>query len=91
MKHMQLKIEGRVQGVGYRWSAQNKAQELELAGWVRNQPDGTVLLEAEGEEAALHALRRWCEEGPPGARVSRVVDAYREAGGDLPRPFRIGR
>lgn len=91
MKRMHLKIEGRVQGVGFRWSTQQKAQELELAGSVRNEADGSVTLEAEGDETALHELRRWCEKGPPGARVARVVDRYQDARSDLARPFRIAR
>lgn len=91
MQRMHLRIEGRVQGVAFRASARSKARELGLSGWVRNEPDGSVTLEAEGEESQLHELRRWCEKGPPMARVERVHDRYAEAGGDLPQPFGVDR
>lgn len=72
MKHHKLRIRGKVQGVWYRASARNKAVELGLRGFVRNEPDGSVYAEAEGEESALQSFRRWCEEGPERARVERV-------------------
>ncbi len=71
-KQLQIHIIGKVQGVYYRASTQQKAQELGLCGWVRNEVDGSVSLKAEGEEAALKELARWCEVGPPLARVSKV-------------------
>lgn len=46
-----LTISGRVQGVGFRYSAQQKAMELNLVGWVKNKPDGTVELEVEGDRS----------------------------------------
>jgi acylphosphatase len=63
---------GRVQGVGYRVSARKKAAELGLAGWVRNLPDGTVEVYAQGASAPLAALRDWLRLGPPGAKVAEV-------------------
>ncbi len=72
MKHYKLHIKGKVQGVWYRASARRKAEELGLRGYVRNEPDGTVYAEAEGEEASLQAFVRWCEEGPEQARVEQV-------------------
>lgn len=65
-----LVIRGRVQGVFYRASAQEKATELELTGWVRNRADNTVEIVAEGEREDLDALIEWCYVGPPDAYVT---------------------
>jgi acylphosphatase len=67
------RISGRVQGVGFRYSAYREAAGLGLVGWVRNLDDGDVEVLAEGESGALAAFREWLEEGPPGAWV-RAVD-----------------
>ena len=56
MESIHLEVHGRVQGVGFRWYIVEKAQELDLAGWVRNRPDGRVELVAEGDEKDLDAL-----------------------------------
>ena len=69
---MRLIIEGRVQGVGYRWWAVREATALGLDGWVRNRRDGKVELFAIGEKGALQRLAELCHEGPAGARVLRV-------------------
>jgi acylphosphatase len=68
-----LTIRGRVQGVWYRGSMQEEAARLGVTGWVRNQPDGSVAAEAQGERAAVDALVAWAHEGPPGARVNGVT------------------
>jgi len=73
-----LTIRGKVQGVGYREGCRRCAHELGLSGWVRNLPDGTVAVEAEGRPQDLMALRIWCERGPLPARVISV-DARRLA------------
>jgi acylphosphatase len=65
-------VSGRVQGVGFRWSARYAAQELGLVGRVRNLPDGRVEAEAAGTPDQLAAFRAWLREGPAGARVLRV-------------------
>lgn len=70
-----LTVLGDVQGVGYRAATQRRACELGLGGWVRNRPDGSVELEAEGHQRALHDLLLWCEQGPPLARVRRVISS----------------
>ena len=64
---------GRVQGVGYRLSCQRQARQLGLSGWVRNRPDGTVEVEAEGPVQLLGELQMWCSRGPQGADVSGVT------------------
>lgn len=65
-------VDGRVQGVYYRASAQARASELGLRGWVRNLPDGRVELRAQGTRARVEALVEWCRKGPPAARVSAI-------------------
>ena len=67
-----LTVRGKVQGVGYREACCRSAQDLGLSGWVRNLPDGTVELEAEGKPFNLTALLMWCEHGPLTARVTSV-------------------
>jgi acylphosphatase len=66
------RITGRVQGVKYRATAQREARQRGLTGWVRNEPDGAVLIEVEGDPAAVDAFLAWGTEGPPGARVAAV-------------------
>ncbi len=67
-----LQVFGRVQGVGFRYYTQKKATELAIKGYAKNRPDGSVYIEAEGEEENLEAFVFWCEEGPAWARVSKV-------------------
>jgi acylphosphatase len=66
------RITGMVQGVKYRATAQREARRRDLTGWVRNEPDGAVLIDAEGDPASIEAFLTWCAEGPPGARVATV-------------------
>lgn len=65
-------VSGRVQGVGFRWHAREKAQDLGLAGWVANLPDGRVEAWLEGETAAVEAMLAWLRRGPTAARVTNV-------------------
>ncbi len=67
-----LLICGTVQGVFYRGSAQQEANDLGLAGWVRNLPGGEVEAEVEGEAVAVDKFIDWCRSGPPGAQVTSV-------------------
>lgn len=68
-----LWISGRVQGVWFRQSTAQQAQAIgDLAGWVRNLPDGRVEVLVAGERALVMALVDWCQHGPPTARVDRV-------------------
>ena len=73
MRRVRAIVSGRVQGVSYRASTVDEAQRLGLAGWVKNRRDGSVELEAEGASERVAELLRWCEHGPPAARVSGVV------------------
>jgi acylphosphatase len=65
-------VAGRVQGVFYRASTRQRAQELGCRGYARNLPDGRVEVLAVGEPAAVHALVQWLRQGPPAAHVTEV-------------------
>ena len=67
-----IQVFGRVQGVFFRVSTREKAQELMLTGWERNEPDRSVLIEAEGTEESMEAFIAWCKVGPPSAIVEGV-------------------
>lgn len=73
MTSMDIRVLGRVQGVGFRAWARDEARRLGLAGWVRNHPDLSVLAHAEGEAAAVEAFVARLHDGPPAARVDKVV------------------
>jgi len=73
MKHLAIHVTGNVQGVFYRASTVEKARTLGLKGFVQNEPDGSVYIEAEGDDGALQSLLAWCRQGPPRARVSDVT------------------
>ena len=72
IKQYHLIIKGRVQGVGYRFYAQQYALKLGLTGWVRNLPDGCVEIIAEGDTSLLEQLYAWVKQGPRYAEVSSV-------------------
>jgi acylphosphatase len=68
-KHFSIRVSGKVQGVFYRATAIEKARELRLLGFVRNERDGSVYIEAEGEEDDLRRFVEWAKLGPPRAVV----------------------
>jgi acylphosphatase len=68
-------VHGRVQAVGFRFSARVEAQRLGVSGWIKNRSDGAVEAEIEGEPAAVDAMLSWLDEGPPGADVSSMSTA----------------
>lgn len=72
IKALHITVEGRVQGVFYRKSTQDKARALNLSGWVKNKTNGNVEIWAEGEENELGKLLEWAAEGPPQARVTNI-------------------
>ncbi len=74
MPVVHMKVVGRVQGVGFRWFTRVVARRLQLAGWVRNLPDGSVEVAASGREEKLEEFRELLGRGPDGAVVSDVVD-----------------
>jgi acylphosphatase len=83
-------VQGRVQGVGFRWYVREQARLLGVRGWVRNRPDGSVEVAADGKPEALQSLRAWLNTGPPGANVTGVHDTGGEID-ELPHPFAIVR
>jgi len=68
-KAYMIYIYGKVQGVGFRYSALQKANELSIKGFVHNKSDGSVYIEAEGKVEMLEEFLVWCQQGPPWARV----------------------
>lgn len=84
----EVTLRGRVQGVGFRWFAQREATRLGLAGWVANEPDGSVIAIAEGPSPAIEELVAALGQGPPGARV-REVRVQRAAARGEPSGFHI--
>lgn len=79
LESLHLVLQGKVQGVGFRYFALMRARALGLSGYTRNLDDGTVEVYAEGERAALEEFARVLQEGPESARVDRVESTYGEA------------
>ncbi|MCL6261385.1 acylphosphatase [Aquiflexum sp. TKW24L] len=67
-----IKVSGKVQGVFFRNSAQQKALEFGIKGWVRNESDGTVLMEIEGGPDAILKMENWLRQGPPLAKIQSI-------------------
>ncbi len=76
MQARHLRIEGRVQGVGYRDWMVREAARLGLDGWVRNRPDGAVEAVVAGDEAAVLAMLTLCRRGPFLARVDAIEESF---------------
>jgi len=72
MKHYNIRVLGHVQGVGFRYAARRTAELYNVYGFVRNEPDGTVYIEAEGETLNLDMYLEWCRKGPGYGRVEKV-------------------
>lgn len=72
MRRVNLKIYGRVTGVFFRHNTKKLADKLTVKGWVRNNPDDTVEIMAEGDDEAIDTLIRWCKKGPLGAKVDKI-------------------
>ena len=86
-KHINIKIYGQVQGVGFRFCSYEQFVDLGLPGKAENMPDGSVLIDTEGEEQVLNQLIEWCHKGPMGARVEKVEVI--EAAGNF-EPLKMG-
>jgi acylphosphatase len=84
---LRVVVEGRVQGVFYRQGCQRAAVSNGVAGWVRNNRDGTVEAELEGDPAAVDRVLNWMRIGPPQALVTRVVTFDEKPAGE--RWFRV--
>jgi acylphosphatase len=72
MIRLHVIVYGFVQGVFFRDTVRRRAESANVAGWVRNNRDGTVEAVFEGEEDAVERLVAFCRDGPRGARVDRV-------------------
>ena len=85
MDTLRVRVQGRVQGVGFRFATYRQAEELGLAGWVRNCVDGSVEGLFQGPRAQLERMLEWCREGPRFAHVESVehewVEGERECHG----------
>jgi acylphosphatase len=78
MRRVRVIVSGHVQGVAFRASTIHEARAHGLTGWVRNLADGTVELEAQGNDARVATLLAWCAHGPPAARVAGVAAEERD-------------
>ena len=72
MKHLNIKIYGQVQGVSFRYYTREQALVLGITGFVRNEPDNSIYISAEGEENNLQEFLKWCYQGPSSAKVDKV-------------------
>jgi acylphosphatase len=72
MIHYNIIVKGIVQGVNFRVRTRQKAQEIGIKGFVKNEIDGSVYIEAEGDEDQIQAFMEWCGEGPERADVQEV-------------------
>lgn len=85
IKEVLIKIHGRVQGIGFRYWAVKKAEEIGgISGWVHNESDGTVEIRMRGEETALDQMLLACHQGPSLARVDKVEFVIGRWSGFLP-------
>jgi len=71
-RHLNIRVTGKVQGVFFRASTKDVADALRLVGFVRNERDQSVYIEAEGDQPALDQFLVWCKQGPPQAVVNNV-------------------
>jgi len=78
MRTRQIRVSGRVQGVGYRYALRDEALRLGVHGWVRNRADGSVEALLQGDDAAVSALLAWAQRGPRAARVEAVREEAAE-------------
>jgi acylphosphatase len=74
-------VRGQVQGVFFRAETRDRARSLGLAGWVRNNPDGSVEAVLEGPAERVESLVGWCRRGPRGAVVESAEVTWEDAGG----------
>jgi acylphosphatase len=73
VKHLNITITGKVQGVYFRASAHVEAVRHNLSGFARNEPNGDVYIEAEGGNEGIGHFLNWCSKGPDTAKVERIL------------------
>jgi acylphosphatase len=76
-------VEGRVQGVFFRYHAQETALSLGLNGWVKNRRDGRVEAVFEGDREKVEQMIQWCDRGPSEARVTRAHTTWEDYTGEF--------
>jgi acylphosphatase len=72
MKHLDIIVRGKVQGIGYRFGTKAVADQLGVRGTIKNMPEGHVAIEAEADPFNLEMFLDWCNEGPDGAEVTSI-------------------
>ena len=80
---LEATVQGRVQGVGYRWFVRRNAARLGLVGWVANEASGSVRVVAEGDATSVDQLIVELHEGPPGAEIDRVDTTFQPPTGEF--------
>jgi acylphosphatase len=73
MRNVRIKIYGRVQRIGFRFSSMQAAYKFGIRGFVQNAEDGSVYIEAEGSEECVNNFIEWCKVGPLGAKVEKLL------------------
>ena len=81
----EVRVSGRVQGVWFRQSTKNTAEQHSVKGWCRNTPEGSVEAVFEGEEAAVQAVIDWCKRGPDMAQVDDLQVEWQAPTGEFNR------
>jgi len=71
-KHIVIRITGKVQGVSFRYTTKVVADQMGVRGIVKNEKDGSLYLEAEGDDTLLEVFLEWCHEGPDRAKIENV-------------------
>ena len=89
MKHLNIRVSGKVQGVFFRASTKEQADHLGMKGFVCNEPNGDVYIEVEGDEEQLKVFSDWCKRGPNRARVDSIK--IEEAGSKNFASFEVRR
>lgn len=72
MKHIRIRVTGKVQGVSFRATTKAIADQMGVRGMIKNEKDGSVYMEAEGDDTSLEVLQEWCHEGPDRAKIESV-------------------
>jgi acylphosphatase len=78
MKRVRILVEGRLQGINFRYHTQQQAQKLGLAGFVRNLSDGRIEIDAQGDDESVEKLLTWCQEGSQSAYLKSIFFRYDE-------------
>ena len=84
MRSVAIEVYGRVQGVWFRKYTRDQAIATDLNGFVKNRPDGSVYIEASGQDEMIQALINWCHKGSPLSSVEEVVVSDLEKEHDIP-------